>query len=111
MNTLPETDVKTFKSKLNNAFSKLRKAGYIAKQNFMCCNSCAWAEFSEEVEKVVFYHAQNTPDIKDGFLRLSWSGNVTEICNVLLSEGLFVRIPENADKKIFVCYDFGSLEK
>ena len=45
--------------RLREAFKDLRKAGYFARQNFTCCQSCAWAEIPEEKsDKVVFYHAQ-----------------------------------------------------
>ena len=36
------------------AFRELRKYGYIAKQNFWCCQSCAWADLTDkEAEKAV----------------------------------------------------------
>lgn len=38
--------------KLNQAFSSLRKQGFIARQRFMCCGSCASAELCNQVEKM-----------------------------------------------------------
>lgn len=38
----------TTKQKMNNAFAELRKAGYVAKQNFMCCQGCGWAKINNE---------------------------------------------------------------
>ncbi len=54
------------KSKLTNAFKELRKEGYFAKQNFLCCQSCGWAAMSDkESEKAVFYHQQDNDDLKE----------------------------------------------
>ena len=45
------------RTNLSMAFAKLRKQGYFAKQNFMCCQSCGWAELSDEqAQKAVFYN-------------------------------------------------------
>lgn len=35
---------------LNKAFKALRKQGFIARQNFSCCNGCAGNEIANEVE-------------------------------------------------------------
>ena len=77
---------------LSLAFKELRNRGYFAKQNFMCCQSCGWAEISEaEAENAVFYHAQDHADYKRGDdLYLSWSGNGHEIVRVLESFGVAV---------------------
>ena len=58
-------------SKLNDAFKALRKAGFIARQNFMCCGNCASHALAahikgmtplkrERVKGAVFYTRQNT---------------------------------------------------
>lgn len=39
------------KEKLNLAFKKLRKMGFIAKQSFMCCNSCGSATIAHELNE------------------------------------------------------------
>lgn len=78
------------KSKLpafNELFKTLRKENFLAKQNFSCCNSCAGYELTEiAFEKYnqnkpykgfVFYHNQNTEDMKrTGFCYLSY-GHIT----------------------------------
>jgi hypothetical protein len=52
--------------RLNEAFKDLRKSGYFARQNFQCCQSCAWAAIPEEKEeKVVFYHQQDAARKED----------------------------------------------
>lgn len=77
-----ETITKTFTERLNGAFKELRGLNYIAKQNFLCCQSCGWAAISDLVDGtgnfatgknkgkpctgVVFYHRQDTEGIKSG---------------------------------------------
>lgn len=73
------------KSALNEAFKRLRKIGFIAKQNCECCSTCAGYTIAENAEKMietnketknkikgaVFYHAQDTEKMKnDGVLYL-----------------------------------------
>lgn len=65
------TEVKTDRAAIRAAFATLRKKGYIAKMNFMCCSSCAWYEIGgkalsghqrsdiEEPKKAVFYNKQS----------------------------------------------------
>ena len=75
-----------FKGKLNQAFKDLRKEGLIARQNFMCCGSCAGYSLTEmAVNKVragkvvngaVFYHNQDKESLyNDGTLYLGY-GNL-----------------------------------
>lgn len=73
-----------FKKDLTQAFKELRKLGYFARQNFMCCQSCAWSQVPEEKEdKVVFYHRQDTPDVNYGSVYLAWNGNGNEIVEIM----------------------------
>ena len=53
------------KANLNQAFKDLRKLGYFARQNFWCCQSCAWAAVPVNVKKVVFYHKQDADELKE----------------------------------------------
>ena len=80
------------RTNLTKAFAELRKKGYFAKQNFMCCQSCAWAELSEkEAEKVVFYHNQDYRDLKRGDdLYLAWAGNGNYIAETLIKFGMHI---------------------
>lgn len=39
------------KANLNQAFKELRKLGYFARQNFWCCQSCAWAAVPMDAKK------------------------------------------------------------
>jgi hypothetical protein len=83
------------KKDITTAFRELRKKGYFAKQNFMCCRTCGWDAVPEEkAEKAVFYHHQDTDRAFDVFgnlvdeLYLSWSGDGVEISNVFINLGM-----------------------
>jgi hypothetical protein len=77
---------------LTKAFNQLRKKGYFARQNFMCCQSCGWASVPNEYgERAVFYHAQDKYDMKkSNEVYLAWAGNGQEIVKVFESNGFFV---------------------
>lgn len=57
------------KEKLNKVFKALRKNSVVARQNFLCCQSCAGYKIATDVEKMldagkvvagwVFYHRQD----------------------------------------------------
>lgn len=67
------------KEAIKKAFSELRKAGFIARSNFMCCMSCAsygLAEMARErgIEKMVYWHRQDEEYLKEkGILFLRYS--------------------------------------
>lgn len=89
------------KENLNKAFRALRKAGYFAKQNFWCCQSCAWSDVPDSQEKVVFYHRQDNDDLKEnGKCRLAWSGDGNEIVKILNENGVKTEWDGNNDKRI-----------
>ncbi len=68
-----------FKERLNEAFKDMRKAGLLARQNYLCCGSCAGygiaGIFQERVDKdekmlekikgSVFYHHQDTENLNN----------------------------------------------
>lgn len=65
------------KAKLNVAFSLMRKAGLVARQNFSCCSNCAGYELTTDVAAmpskkrakvngVCFYHRQDAERLKRG---------------------------------------------
>jgi hypothetical protein len=86
---------------LNNAFKDLRKAGYFARQNFTCCQSCGWSEIPNGKEKVVFYHSQDNDDkIKGNDFHLAWSGDGKEICEILNRNGVLTEWNENENTRI-----------
>lgn len=70
-------------SRLNEAFKDLRKAGYFARQNFQCCQSCAWSMVpKEKSDKVVFYHQQDADHKEDNEMYVGWAGDGKEICDI-----------------------------
>jgi hypothetical protein len=77
---------------LSKAFKDLRKHGYFARQNFMCCQNCGWHAVPEGKEdKVVFFHNQdNVEKLKGEPLYLAWSGDGNLICDVLRDNGMDV---------------------
>lgn len=81
---------KKTKNALNLAFEELGSMGYFSKQNFWCCQTCAWNAIPiEESDKAVFFHAQDAEDLrKKGECYLSWSGNGEEIISVLNKHGI-----------------------
>lgn len=89
----------TTKAQVNKAFRDLRKAGYIARQNFWCCMSCGFSAMQQkypDAKKVVFYHNQDneawdkdTKTLTDR-LYLAWDGDGAEIVDILEKAGLEV---------------------
>lgn len=92
------------KTNLSKAFAALRKAGYFARQNFWCCQSCAWNAMTEEQgEKAVFYHRQDNADKQLGNpFHLAWAGDGNEICSILNSNGVTTEWDGNKNKRILI---------
>ncbi len=67
-----------FKIRLNNAFKEMRKKGLVARQNYLCCQTCAGYGITtdtakrikegkvkkEDVKGCVFYHHQDTEGLR-----------------------------------------------
>lgn len=88
------------KANLNQAFKELRKLGYFARQNFKCCQSCAWAAVPMDAKRVVFYHKQGADQLNEtGECCLAWSGERDEIAEVLERNGVLKTKPENEAKR------------
>lgn len=90
---------------LTKAFSELRKKGYFARQNFMCCQSCGWAAVPTEYgDRAVFYHGQDREDLKKGRdLYLAWAGNGQEIVKIFEKYGFSVDWNGDSNTRIKVC--------
>ena len=91
------------KTNLSKAFAELRKNGYFAKQNFLCCQSCVWAELTDAGvnENAVFYHNQDHQDFKKGDdLYLAWSGDGNYIAETLISFGMQINWDGTPNTKI-----------
>jgi hypothetical protein len=72
---------------LNKAFADLRKRGYLARQCFSCCSSCAGYALTQEAVKkstagktvrgCVFYHRQDRDGFNESGTLLLRFGNMT----------------------------------
>lgn len=82
------------KQKVTQAFRELRRAGYFARQNFWCCQTCGCAAVPDEyADKYVFYHHQdNRAWNKNGELKyglyLAWEGDAKFIVDTFRKQGL-----------------------
>lgn len=105
------------RDRLSIAFIALRKSGMLARQNFQCCQGCAWAAISElpaGKNGVVFYHRQDTDRLKrTGSCCLSFGGfddderNLTvgrRVAEAMRAVGLRVDWEETAALRIEVSY-------
>ena len=62
--------------KLSIAFQKLEQAGYFARQNFWCCQTCGWdAVPDSHANKAVFYHHQDNEQLVEGGEAAIFSGD------------------------------------
>jgi hypothetical protein len=62
------------------AFKVLRKKGFIARCNFMCCMTCGYSALSDKIKDetigVVFFHNQDNTRLKKGHsLMLAFDGH------------------------------------
>lgn len=103
----------TDREKVKTVFAKLRKAGWFARMNFMCCSSCGWAELSEKYgeddnKNIVFYNKQSADafdingNLGNSYLPLQWSGNAREVVAELALAGFGVEWDGTADKCVMV---------
>ena len=82
----------TVRSKIRKAFAILRKKGYFARMNFMCCSTCALYEIKND-KFVFFHHQDNYAFNESGECTIRYGSTVTdanEIYTVLKSVGLTV---------------------
>ena len=79
------TTTRQFRTKITKAFKILRLLGYWCKQNHACCSSCGWEEVPDNMENVVFYHAQDNDNLlmNEHFIYFAWKGDHEVIMNVL----------------------------
>jgi len=89
------------KTALTNAFKMMRKMGIVARQNFLCCQSCGCAAIDDIVEKkrkakqpvplgYCFYHAQDADTLRySGYVYLAFgaiddNGDSTGVGNIIV---------------------------
>ncbi len=101
----PET-----KKEINNAFKQLRKLGFVARQNFWCCQTCATSALTQapynlkDGDKFVFYHNQDAQNLKFyGRCHLAFGATVEDgkvIARIFQEQGLKVTWDETMDHRI-----------
>jgi hypothetical protein len=85
-------------TKLNEAFKQFRRAGLVARQNFLCCSGCAGYKIATDIEKMidagkprpkgtVFYHRQDGEALRDRPSRSFESRQVAEDRTMCLRYG------------------------
>jgi len=91
-------------SQLTAVFKELRKLGYFARQNFMCCQGCGWSAVPEGKEqKVVFYHAQDKSHLRDtNNLYIAWAGDGEEIRRTFETAGYEVEWDGSSHQRILI---------
>lgn len=78
------------KQKLSAAFKALRKAGFIAKQSFSCCGSCAGYDIATQVKEMtpakqakvkgtVFYTRQDAANLRGDERRWPYRGGSSKL--------------------------------
>ena len=122
MERINKTDLATGRVLLRKAFTDLRKQGFLAKQNFMCCSTCACAALAKEIRETpckyigtAYYHGQDNDRLKDrgeicvGFQppddnAEDWGHLLVghAVKNTLLRYGLIVEWDGDAGKKLTV---------
>jgi hypothetical protein len=92
------------KPNINKAFRALQKAGYFARQNFLCCQNCGWhAMTDEQAEKAFFYHRQDADGLKkDGYCHVAWSGDGEEIAKILKECGVPYKWDGTKNKRFMI---------
>lgn len=89
-----EERYKALKGKVQTAYKRLRRQGYVCRSTFMCCSGCACYELGAKYgddHPYVFFHKQDAERAsKGGPLYLAWGGNGDEIADTLREEGLEV---------------------
>lgn len=97
--TRPHEKYAESKTKVNLLFKELHKKGYVTRQNFSCCGSCAAYELGEyfskkgipegNERKAVTYNRQSAESFKrTANLYLSWGGNGKEIVDTAHALGI-----------------------
>lgn len=112
----PARPLTTHRDAIRTAFAALRKQGYIARMNFMCCGGCAVDALARLIEvrdgdpataKVVYYHRQDAEAFnRHGNLRrnmyLGWQGDANEIVLALEAQGVRAIFDGNPQTRIEV---------
>lgn len=103
--------VKTDKAVFNDMFKEFRKEGFIARQDYLCCNSCATSALEadynvDENSSYVFYHGQDADAFENKMLTrtlyLGWQGNGKKLVEIIKAHGFQVDWDGTEERKIGV---------
>lgn len=93
----------TTSKKLAAAFRNLRRDGYFARQNWMCCQNCGVHAVPAEYENFVFYHCQDADLLKEqNKTHLTWNGDGALIKQRCEDVGLHVVWDGTEGKRLLV---------
>jgi hypothetical protein len=87
--TMAHKDYSEVKNRVHIAFEVLREQKFIARENYWCCQTCAWASLEGVKERMlsqgkpitgyVFYHRQDHDGLKsEGDLYLAFDGEAID---------------------------------
>lgn len=122
MERISKTDLATGRGLLKKAFVDLRKQGFLAKQNFMCCGNCACTALGNQIKEepgkyigAAYYHSQDNDRLKEygetciGFAPVDndapdWASLLVghAVKNTMLRYGLLVEWEGTSNKKLTV---------
>lgn len=97
-----------FRKMLSRGFASARTRGYVARQNFSCCQGCANAELPEGTEDYVYYHRQDADSLHEREARgrpqvwLSWGGDGEELRRCFMEAGLAVEWNGSSNQRLLV---------
>lgn len=93
-------DAPEVKARLTEAFKALRKQGYVTRQSYLCCGSCAASAIGtkfdeqnvpEDARKAVYFSRQGGDHLMGtASVHISWNGNGQEIVDACKAAGLGV---------------------
>ena len=93
-------DAPEVKARLTEAFKALRKLGYVTRQSYLCCGSCAAAAIGSKFEeqgvpeanrKAVYFSRQGGEHLMgSATVHISWGGSGQEVVEACKAAGLGV---------------------
>lgn len=89
--------------KLTDAFRNLRRDGFVAKRNWMCCQNCGVHALPEDTQDYVFYHCQDADTLREkDKVYLAWGGDGDQIKRRCEEAGLYVVWDGRPETRILV---------
>lgn len=102
----------TDKKAISAIFREFRKAGFAARQNFTCCQTCGWAEITDKYDlkedsNAVFYHNQDNDAFNkkgnlESKLHLAWNGDGIKLKEIIERYGYHVEWDGTENQRIAI---------